>query len=479
MGRALDLLKPVLPFIPEVPAPGPRDHAAREFNNKLFWTVVCLVIYLVCSQIPLYGMLYKDSDPFSILRTILASSKGTLMELGISPIITSGMILQVLTGAGVIAFNPQVDEDQALFSAASKVLGLLITLGEATLYVLTGNYGPVRELGVLTSLLLIVQLVIGGVIVLTLDDLLSKGYGFDHGINLFIVTNTCEQILWRCFSPTTYNVGNGTQFEGAVIAFFHLLVTRPDKGRALWEALFRENLPNLSNLAATVIVFLLVVFVQGFKYKVPLRHTQQRGEMVHEVKLFYTSNMPIILLSSVTSFVYVVSQILFRRYPTNILVRLLGVWSSEYGNSRPTGGLSYYIYPPHSFTEVVRDPFHALFYTVFLLSISALLAQAWLSVVRQSRPEEIAERYTSANWVYKHGKDAKDLKRHLREVIPTVAALGAMCVAALTIFADLLGAIGSGTGILLSVTIIYELLQSVAREYGGKIPGLNVKQKFI
>lgn len=140
-----------------------------------------------------------------------ASNKGTLMELGISPIITSGMIMQLLAGAKIIDVDLGVPSDRALFQAASKLLGILITIGSAVAYVLSGMYGPVSQLGAVTSLLLIVQLFVAGIIVLMLDDLLSKGYGLGGGINVFIVTNICEGIMWACFSPMTYNTTGQTQ----------------------------------------------------------------------------------------------------------------------------------------------------------------------------------------------------------------------------------------------------------------------------
>lgn len=56
--------------------------------------------------------------------------------------------------------------------------------------------------------------------------------------------------------------GRGTEFEGAVIALFHLLATRQDKVRALREAFYRQNLPNLMNLLATILVFAIVIYFQ-------------------------------------------------------------------------------------------------------------------------------------------------------------------------------------------------------------------------
>lgn len=91
---------------------------------------------------------------------------------------------------------------------------------------------------------------------------MQKGYGLGSGISLFIATNICETIIWKAFSPATINTGRGTEFEGAIIALFHLLATRNDKVRALREAFYRQNLPNLMNLLATVLVFAIVIYFQ-------------------------------------------------------------------------------------------------------------------------------------------------------------------------------------------------------------------------
>src|SRR5271156_804787 len=116
-------------------------------------------------------------------------------------------------------------------------------------------YGLPSELGAGVCLLLVVQLVVAALIVILLDELLQKGYGLGSGISLFIATNICESIIWKAFSPTTINTGRGPEFEGAIIALFHLLLTWNDKSRALKEAFYRQNLPNMMNLISTLIIF--------------------------------------------------------------------------------------------------------------------------------------------------------------------------------------------------------------------------------
>jgi protein transport protein SEC61 subunit alpha len=76
-----------------------------------------------------------------------------------------------------------------LRNGAQKLLGILIAIGEAVAYVLSGMYGSVSQLGTGNAILIILQLFFAGIIVICLDELLQKGYGLGSGISLFIATN--------------------------------------------------------------------------------------------------------------------------------------------------------------------------------------------------------------------------------------------------------------------------------------------------
>merc|ERR1711907_329947 len=239
------------------------------------------------------------------------------------------------------------------------------------------------------------------------------GYGLGSGISLFIATNICETIVWKAFSPTTINTGRGTEFEGAVIALFHLLITRSDKIRALKEAFYRQNLPNVTNLLQTALV----------------------------------SNL------------YFFSQLLYKRYRDNIFVNLLGSWRElDYtAQSVPVGGLAYYVSPPANLSEIVEDPLHALVYLSFMLVACALFSKTWIDVSGSS-PKDVHRQLVDQNMTLM-GYRQTEMKKVLRRYIPIAAAFGGMCIGALTVIADFMGAIGSGTGILLALTIIYQYFE--------------------
>ncbi|KAG8142574.1 hypothetical protein E2320_005784 [Naja naja] len=330
---------------------------------------------------------------------------GTLMELGISPIVTSGLIMQLLAGAKIIEVG-DTPKDRALFNGAQKchrvrhdgdVRGSFRDGGRD----LPSDYHPV----------------------LLLDELLQKGYGLGSGISLFIATNICETIVWKAFSPTTINTGRGTEFEGAVIALFHLLATRTDKVRALREAFYRQNLPNLMNLIATVFVFAVVIYFQGFRVDLPIKSARYRGQYSsYPIKLFYTSNIPIILQSALVSNLYVISQMLSVRFK--------------------------------SMGAIFEDPVHVIVYIIFMLGSCAFFSKTWIEVSGSSA-KDVAKQLKEQQMV---------MRGHRDTYIPTAAAFGGLCIGALSVLADFLGAIGSGTGILLAVTIIYQYFEIFVKE---------------
>ncbi len=400
------------------------------------------------------------------MRVILASNRGTLMELGISPIITSGMIMQLLAGTKIIQVNQSIKEERRLFQGAQKLFGILITIGEAVAYVAAGMYGNLETLGAGNAILIILQLFSAGMIVLTLDEMLSAGYGLGSGISLFIATNMCETIIWKSFSPATYNTGRGVEFEGAVIALFHLLIVRKNVAVGLYEAFYRTNLPNLSQLLATIVVFLIVIFFQGWRVDLPLYHRKNRSfAETYPIKLFYTSNMPIILQTALVQNVYFISQLLYNRYGGNILVRLFGVWkeSKDYGGSIPVSGIAYYISPPRNLTDFFGDIPHTIIYLIFILGTCALFSRTWIEVSGQSARDVLKQLGDQDLMVTKRDSGEKDSIAVLNKYIPVAAAFGGMCIGLLSVVADLLGAIGSGTGILLAVTIIYQYYEMLTK----------------
>ncbi|KAJ3355590.1 translocon subunit [Kappamyces sp. JEL0680] len=230
--------------------------------------------------------------------------------------------------------------------------------------------------------------------------------------------------------------------------------------------MYRTNLPNLSSLIATVGVFAVVIYLQGFRVEIPVKSNRMRGQQgSYPIKLFYTSNMPIMLQSALVSNIFFVSQLLYKRFPESFFVRLLGVWKNEDGVPQDfaSSGFAYYISPPHSIAGAAEDPVRFLIYVVFMLSACALFSKTWIEVSGSS-PRDVAKQLKDQQLVIGGGHREGSLYKELKKVIPTAAAFGGLCIGALSVTADLLGAIGSGTGILLAVTIIYQYFEIFVKE---------------
>jgi protein transport protein SEC61 subunit alpha len=259
--------------------------------------------------------------------------------------------------------------------------------------------------------------------------------------------------MWKAFSPTSINTGRGPEYEGAVIALFHLLMTWPNKQRALQEAFYRQNLPNIMNLLATLLVFAAVIYLQGFRVEIPVKSSRQRGARgSYPIRLFYTSNMPIMLQSALSSNIFLISQMLYSRFSENLLVRLFGVWEAKEGTSQlsAVSGLVYYMSPPLNFKETLLDPIHTVVYIAYMLTACAIFSKTWIEVSGSS-PRDVAKQLKDQGLVMAGHRD-QSMYKELKRIIPTAAAFGGACIGALSVASDLMGALGSGTGTLLAVT---------------------------
>jgi protein transport protein SEC61 subunit alpha len=237
----------------------------------------------------------------------------------------------------------------------------------------------------------------------------------------------------------------------------------------------------LLNLGATVLVVLVVVYFQGFKVELTVSSARQRGyDFPYPIKLFYTSNMPIILQSALISNLFFFSQLMHTNFKGNFLVRLLGTWQDidMSGRSVPTFGLVYLLTPPASIFDFIFSPFKTVFYVSFAMITCAIFSKTWIEVSGSSS-WDVAKQLKDEGMTikgYKMDPSGRNIKKYLDHYIPIAATFGGLCIGALSVFADLLGAIGSGTGILLAVTIIYGMFEQYAKARGlgkgGKVLGI-------
>lgn len=296
------------------------------------------------------------------------------MELGISPIVTASMIMQLLNGAKLIKIDQNVREEKELYEGAQKLVGIVIAFGQAFAYTWSGMYGELSEVGAGNAILIVLQLTFASLIIILLDDMLGKGYGIGNSAtSLFIAINMAETVLWNCFSPLSFKTKSGDtdieQYEGAFVELFYGILFRNNKLGAIQDAFFRDSLPNISNVLGTVLVFLIVIYFQGFKVTLRLANNKSTSEATYPIRLFYTSNMPIILQSALVSNVYFFSQMLYRNFKGSFITNIFGSWQEAgyQGQIMPVGGLIYYITSPKTLYSALTDPIHTIIYFAFVV----------------------------------------------------------------------------------------------------------------
>jgi preprotein translocase SecY subunit len=457
MVRFIELFKPIARFFPDIKAPDRKV----AFNEKIFWTAMALIIYFVMSQTPLYGIGKAGlNDPLGSLRVIFASNRGTLMELGIGPIVTAGLILQVLAGSKMVNIDMSNPEDRSLFTSASKILSVVMTVFEASAYILGGTYGSIP---VTTEIVIMLQLVVAGLIVLLLDELLQKGWGLGSGISLFIAAGVASTIWWDSVGP----MGPMTdgKYLGAVIAF----VQGVAGGQNLRSILARQGgLPDMVAFITTLGVFGIIIYFNGMRVEIPVSYAKYRGfRGKFPLKLFYVSNIPVIFAAALFGNIYFISQLLWQRYNNlnaNFWLNLVGTFTIQGNQYQPSGGLVYYVVPPSSLSLTAADPVRALVYAALLILGCVFFAVTWVEVGGMDSRTVARQLLDSGMQIEGFRRSEVPIRQMLDRYIPVVTILGAILIGAIAAGADFLGAFGSGTGILLTVGIIEQYYQIFVQE---------------
>ena len=272
-------------YVPQVPKPKKKISLAEKFA----WTGIALFAYLVMAQIPLYGV--TDDPRFDFLafaRVIFAAQQGTLMELGIGPIVTAGLLMQLLKGSGLIKLDFKNTDDRSLFTSATKIVTIIVIVAEGGLYG-ASVYGPLTaEDAPFAIYVVIAQLIGASILVMLMDEMVQKGWGVGSGLSLFIMAGIAQTILWSVFSVVPAEDGP----LGVIPFTIHSIY----EGNGVMRSSYWPVAKLVLVLALTIGVILVLVYVEGIHVDVPIVSTKYRGfTAVYPIKLLYTSVIPVIL----------------------------------------------------------------------------------------------------------------------------------------------------------------------------------------
>lgn len=455
MVRFLELFKPIAPLIPEVKAP----ERKVSFNKKLTWTILAMVIYLLMGEIQLYGIdteidLIQSS---SIQQVIFASNEYTLLELGIGPIVTAGLIIQLLAGA-FIDFDRSNPNDRALFATVSKLFSILMIMLQAILLINTGKY-MVDFNG---KIIIFAQLMAAGLVIILLDEMVQKGWGIGSGISLFIVAGITKTLWWQSLAFVT--VGDG-KWYGAIPAFIQAIMS----GEPVIDWFYRiGGLPSMIGLFSTILVFAFVIYIEGMRVELPLAHASYRGfRSKMPIKLLYVSNIPVILAYTLFQNVHLLGQWVWstwNRENANNILNLIAMYNSTNVNQGPLGGLTYYVTSPRTLEGIAADPVRAFVYLLVIVGTCILMSLIWLEIGGIG-PEDVAEQLLGSGMqVPGFRRSKKPLVALLNRYIPTITVIGGLIIGLLAAFSEYFGVFSSGMGALLCVSILYQYYQTMVQE---------------
>lgn len=450
----MSFLDTIISNLPEVKAAKQR----LSFKEKLKWTLLILVIFYVMGFIPLYGLGENALQQFEFLSIILGASFGSIISLGIGPLVTSSIVLQLLSGTGMLKLDLTSSEGKKKFQGLQKLLGIVFIIFEAAVYVLMGGLAPADSLAqsapalfAQLEALLIFQLILGGIVIMFMDEVVSK-WGFGSGISLFIAAGVAQQLFIRAFnflpSPTNPDIA-----AGAIPALFQSLLGGDVTTAGL----------QLAAVLITVLVFAVAVYAQAMKVEIPLSFGRIRGQGIRwPLNFFYTSNIPVILVAALLANVQ-----LFARLFENWGLPLLGTFS---GNS-PASGAVFWLSAPDLVGNFIRGTFtftqvgQALVYTLVLVAGAVVFSIFWMQTANMDAKSQARQILASGLQIPGFRRDERVLEMVLNRYIWPLTIVGGAAIGLLAAFADLTGALVNGTSIVLAVSIIYKLYEEIAKQH--------------
>jgi preprotein translocase subunit SecY len=454
-------MEPLLAAMPSVKSPEGHVH----FKNKLLWTAGILILYFVLTNIPLWGLDPNSQDLFLYWRALLAGASGSLVQLGIGPIVTASIVLQLLKGADILHIDTADVRGQVTYMGLQKLLIFVMIIIEAAPNLVGGFLLPDPAIAdaffggnlFAVSLLIFLQICIGGVLIVFMDEVVTK-WGIGSGVGLFIIAGISQALINGFINWTPVN----DQFP---VGFFPRLVAVIAEGANFLQYMGIEMLA----LIATIAIFLIIVYVESTRIEIPLAHAQVRGARARfPVKLIYASVLPMILVRVLQANIQMIGLFL-----NNVGITIFGT----YQNQTPTGGLMWYLAPvngPSQWMWWIYDLGHAPWEVLLRLGIDvvfmvvggAIFALFWIKTAGLDSKDVARQIQLSGMSIPGYRRNPQVLEKYLDRYIPRVTVIGGVFIGLLSVGANLFGVIGavSGTGLLLTVSITYRLYEEIASQ---------------
>jgi preprotein translocase subunit SecY len=429
------------------------------------WTLAILLLYFTLTNIDIFGLSPESQDIFGIYRALLAGASGSLLHLGIGPIVTASIVLQLLKGAGILQIDTSDARGQVMYMGLQKLLIFVMIIVEALPMVASGLMMPDPSVAtqffggstLTVSLLIFLQLCLGGLLVVLMDEVVTK-WGVGSGVGLFIVAGVSQGLVNGFLNWQT-----GT--DPFPIGFFPRLFAIGTSGANFLEYFGTDMLA----LVTTVAIFMVIVYVESTRIEIPLAHTAVRGARARfPVKLIYASVLPMILVRVLQANIQMIGMFL-----SNAGITILGTFQGQ----TPVNGLMWYIAPinrPHDWMWWLSDLGHAPWEILMRMGIDiavmvvggAIFALFWVKTAGLDSKDVARQIQRSGMQIPGYRRNEQVLEKYLDRYIPRITVIGGVFIGLLSVVANLFGVIGAvgGTGLLLAVSITYRLYEEIASQ---------------
>ncbi|MBI5226341.1 preprotein translocase subunit SecY [Candidatus Micrarchaeota archaeon] len=461
----LDIFRPITRILPEVKKPD----RAPPLPQRLMWTLACLLIFFILGQIFPIG-----SDPSQIAATferldiLLGSSTGSLITAGIGPIVLASIFLQLAVGAKLINLDMANPENKKFFQGLQKLLAIVLSFFEAAIFSFSGYIplSPTHLFGSLfaTQLIVMFQIALGALLLLYLDEVCQK-YGIGSGISLFIAAGVSKTIFVGAFSFVSLSASG--EPSGLIPRFIWNLI---NPAGSVTTSFF-----SLVPIIFTIAVFLVVVFAEGMKIELPLAYGKARGLGArYPIKFLYVSNIPVILASAVLLNIQLLGAVMAVPVDGQPDIKM-GIFGT-FQNNRPVDGFAYYINSLPSpillggyeqYLQIITQPneiLHIFTYGIALIILCIIFGWFWIESTGMGASDVARQLERSGLQIPGFRQDPRITQGILERYIPIITILGSIFVGILAWFADITGALGTGTGILLTVGVIYRFYEELAQQ---------------
>uniref|UniRef100_A0A7C5THI0 Protein translocase subunit SecY n=1 Tax=Ignisphaera aggregans TaxID=334771 RepID=A0A7C5THI0_9CREN len=434
--------------IPSAPKPVKRPSLGR----RLLYTGLVALAFMLLGSTPLYGIERAGTLPFSpIVSIVLAMAAGTLAQLGIGPIVTSSLILQILVGAKILDLDLSDPEARKNFTAASKGLGLILAIVEAAGFVFSGlywNYPAGVSLWI--KLLVFAQLLWGAIIIVMLDEAVQKGWGLGSGVSLFILIGVAQRFFSELLTPTAIQT-SGLQTEGEIYGLIPYIVTALKDGTFdVYHTIIGRlavGYPTLIGFIVSIVLIAILTYLNAAHINVPITMSRYGGIKSRvPLQLLYVTNIPVLLTGILISDIVLI---------LTLLRNFLGVELVE--SVRP------YLSAP-SLYSFIYNTMPSIVYTAVFLALCILFGILWIEIAGLN-PEAQADNLIKAGLdIPGMRRNPRILASYLSRYIYPLTVFSSIVVAVIALVGDILGSYGTGTGLLLAVGIVYNYYQILAYE---------------